>query len=81
MGICDENKVLILYVLGIELDKMVDINVERNELMCIFYNVIMFIDKEMNVFWILKSFYYKIIDMNVDGCLGRLFFNVMKVFC
>lgn len=50
-------------------------------MMCIFYNVIMFIDKEMNVFWILKSFYYKIIDMNVDGCLGRLFFNVMKVFC
>lgn len=58
MGICDENKVLILYVLGIELDKMVDIKLKWNELMCIFYNVIMFIDKEMNVFWILKSFYY-----------------------
>lgn len=78
LGICDENKALTPHALGIEPDKMADINVERNELTCTLHNVIMFIDKEMNAFRISKSFYYQTIDMNVDGCPGRLFPNVMK---
>lgn len=78
LGICEENIALTPNAIGVESKEITELKTTRNKLTCALHNVILFIDKEMNAFKISKKFYNETIDMNVDGCPGRLFPNFMK---